>query len=183
MILGNKYIGKSTFRLGIAYVKFPSGQIDNDILTDPSYFNVSFFNTEYRRNSEGFEIIPNFIPYGDWNDTFSDIVSEELSDRISLDKYLCPSTDDYYLVGDFNSKMFRDLEIYITPCNENNTEGVVWKSKDEIDLVTQTGYINTAITRSYFDFDDFNDPVKSSKSKYDLVIAVLILILMTLMIQ
>ena len=74
MILGNKYIGKSTFRLGIAYIKFPSGQIDNSILTDPSYFSVSFSNTEYRRSSEGFELTPNFIPYGDWNDTFSDIV-------------------------------------------------------------------------------------------------------------
>ena len=153
--------------MGLAYVKFPSGQIDNDILTDPSYFSVSFSNTEYRRNSEGFEVVLHSIPYGYWNDTFSDIVSEELSDRISLDKYLCPSTDDYYLVGDFNSKVFRDIEIFITPCKENNTEGVVWKSKDEIDLVTQTGYINTAITRSYFDFDDFNDPVKTSLSQSD----------------
>ena len=167
MILGNKYIGKSTFRFGIAYVKFPSGQIDNDILTDPSYFNVSFFNTEYRRNSEGFEVVLNSIPYGYWNNTFSKFVGQELYDRITLDRYLCPSTDDYYLVGDFNSKVFRDIEIFITPWNQNNTEGVVWKSQDEINLVAQTGYINTAITRSYFDFDDYENPVKTFLSESD----------------
>ena len=63
-ILENKFIGKSTFKFGLAYVKFPSGQIDNDILTDPSYFNISFYNTEYRRSTEGFEVVLNSIPYG-----------------------------------------------------------------------------------------------------------------------
>ena len=88
MILINKYIGKSTFRLGIAYKRFPSGQIDNDILTDPSYFNVTFYNTEYRRSDQGFERIPIPIPYAYCNDTFLEFVEQELNDRISLSRHL-----------------------------------------------------------------------------------------------
>ena len=162
-----KYIGKSTFRLGIAYKKFPSGEIDNDILTDPTLFNVSFFNTEYRRSTEGYERIPIPISYGYCNDAFLDFVEPELNERVSLDKHLCPTEDDYYLVGDFNSKIFRDIEILITPWNETNNEGVVWKSRDQIDLLIQTGYINIAITRSYFDFDDYENPIKTFLSKSD----------------
>ena len=160
-----KYLGKNDFRMGLVYASFPSGIIGDNLLSDKSYFNVTFYNTEYHRTTEGSERIPILVPSGYCNDSFKEYVEPELFERMSLDKHICPSNDDYYMVGDYNSKLFRDLEIYITPCNENNNEGVVWQPKEEIDRAIYNGYINIAITRSYFDFNDYENPVKTFLSE------------------
>ena len=125
MILVNKYIGKSNFRIGLGYTKFGTFEHNHDILLDKTYFNISFFNTEYRYSNEtGQERIPYSIPFDYCNDSFSDFVEDEVSERFQLQTHLCPSTDDFYLVGDLNSRIYRDVEILITPCSESNNEGI-----------------------------------------------------------
>ena len=164
----NKYIGRSNFRLGLGYTKFTSFEPNNEILRDKSYFNVSFFNAEYRYSSErGYERRLNPIPYEYCNDTFSDYVQDEVTERFGLETHLCPLNSDYYLIGDLNSRVYRDIEIFITPWSEDNNEGVVWKSREEIDLVLNTGFINAPITISYFDFDDYVNPVKTILAEPD----------------
>ena len=156
-----KYIAKGTFKLGIAYTDFSTQSVGNNLLTDLSYFNVTFYNSEYVRTSGVSQRTPNQIPLGFCNDSYSEYTEQEVFERMQLDKYICPITDDYYLQGDFNSKIFRNIELYISPCNENNNQGVVWKSKDEIDRAVENGYINIALIRTYFDHDDYENPVKT----------------------
>ena len=126
MTLLNKYIGKSNFRIGLGYTKFGTFEHNNDILRDKSYFNVSLFNTEYRYSREtGQQRTPYLIPYDYCNDSFSEFVEEEVVDRFQLQTHICPSTDDYYLIGDLNSRIYRDIEILVTPCSEDNNQGVI----------------------------------------------------------
>ena len=168
MILVNKYIGKSNFRIGLGYTKFGTFEHNHDILRDKSYFNISIFNTEYRYSSErGQERETNLIPHDYCNDSFSDFVDDEVNERFQLQTHLCPSTDDYYLIGDLNSRIYRDIEILITPCSESNNEGIIWKSQAEIEEVITTGFINVPITISYFDFDNYESPVKTILSEPD----------------
>ena len=168
MTLLNKYIGKSNFRIGLGYTKFGTFEHNNDILRDKSYFNVSLFNTEYRYSREtGQQRTPYLIPYDYCNDSFSEFVEEEVVDRFQLQTHICPSTDDYYLVGDVNSIIYRDIEILVTPCSEDNNQGVIWKSQEEINEVINTGFINVPITVSYFDFDNYESPVKTILSEPD----------------
>ena len=101
------------------------------------------------------------MPSASWNDSYLGLVNQEVFDNLALDKYICPISDDYYLQGDYNSKIFRDIEVFVSPCNENNTQGVVWKPKEEIDYIIETGFINIAIMRTYFDYDDYENPVKT----------------------
>ena len=162
MKLLNKYIGKSNFRIGIGYSQIGTFVPNNEILKDETIFNISFFNTEYRYSSErGQERILNSIPYDFCNDSFSDFVEQEVEERFQFQTHLCPSTDDYYLIGDLNSQIYRDIEILISPWSEDNTEGIIWKSREEIDQVVNTGFINAPLTISYFDFDDYENSVKT----------------------
>ena len=139
----------------------------NNVLKDPSYFNVSFFNTEYRHNNNGgYDRILNTIPHDYCNDTFLEFIEPEVYHRFALDTHLCASNKDFYLVGDLNSKVYRGIEILVWPCR-NVTGGVIWKPKEEIDAIITGGFVNTPITRSYFDFDDFENPVKTFLSDSD----------------
>ena len=115
IVLTNKHIGKSTFKIALAYIKFPTGEIGDNLLNDKSYFNISFYNTEFQRNSEGYTRNLTEMPFSSCNDTYLEYVEQELNDRISLNKYICPSNTDYYIQGDLNSQIFRDIEIFVTP--------------------------------------------------------------------
>ena len=168
MTLLNKYIGKTNFRVGLGYTRFDKFEPNNSILLDQTYFNVSFFNVEYRYSAElNYERIMNPIPFEYCNDSFSDFVEDEVRERFSIETHICPSTTDFYLVGDLNSRVYRDIEIFIAPWNENNNNGVVWKPREEIDFVLNTGFINAPITISYFDFDDYVNPVKTILAEPD----------------
>ena len=164
----NKYIGKSTFRIGLGYTEFATKEINNDILLDQTYFNVSFYNTEYHNFESGvFERVLNPITVGYCNDTFLKFIKPALNDRLSLGTHLCPIGEDYFLVGDLNSRIFRHIEIFVVPCTNDTVAGVTWKPQEEIERVITSGFINTAITRSYFDFDDYDAPVKTFLSEAD----------------
>ena len=92
---------------------------------DKSYFNVTFLNTEYRYSREQGQVrIPYTIPFDYCNDSFSDLVEPEIRERFSIETHLCPSTDDFYIVRDLKSEVYRGIEIFVTPCDENNNEGV-----------------------------------------------------------
>ena len=156
-----KYIGKGSFRLGMAYTSLVTGEIGNNLLSDQSYLNITFYNAEYHRSNGNRERTPHLMPSASWNDSYLGLVNQEVFDNLALDKYICPISDDYYLQGDYNSKIFRDIEVFVSPCNENNTQGVVWKPKEEIDYIIETGFINIAIMRTYFDYDDYENPVKT----------------------
>ena len=166
--LVNKYIGKSNFRIGLGYTKFGTFEHNHDILRDETYFNISMFNAEYRYNSEtGQERILNVIPYDYCNDSFSNLIEDEVIERFQLQTHICPSTDDYYLIGDLNSRVYRDIEIFITPCNNDTSQDITWKPQEEIDDVINSGFINAPIAVSYFDFDNYESPVKTILSEPD----------------
>ena len=121
----NKYIGKSTFRIGLGYTEFATKEINNDILLDQTYFNVSFYNTEYHNFESGvFERVLNPITVGYCNDTFLKFIKPALNDRLSLGTHLCPIGEDYFLVGDLNSRIFRHIEIFVVPCTNDTVAGV-----------------------------------------------------------
>ena len=87
---------------------------------------MSFFNTEYKYTQEtGYVRTVHPIPYDNCNDSFSGVIEEEPIERFGLNYHLCPANTDYYLVGEQNSRIFRQVEIFIAPCNENNNEGIV----------------------------------------------------------
>lgn len=93
------------------------------------------------------------------NDTFP-FSGDEIYQRKGMDSYLCPQNNDYYLQGDFNSEVFSDVEILIYKCVNSTENNNHCKSDAEISNKVSTGYLDIAIVNSYFDFDDYQNPIK-----------------------
>ena len=73
---------------------------------------------------------------------------------------MCPVRSDYFLQGDFNSEVFYDIEIYISKCSDTTQNENFWKDEEEINRVINSGYIDIALLNTYFDFDDYENPIK-----------------------
>ena len=87
-----------------------------------------------------------------------------------MDRYLCPVSSDYFLQGDFNSEVFYDIEIYVTKCSNITQNNTIWKDEEEIDRVINSGYIDIALLNTFFDFDDYEDPIKTYLSANEILL-------------
>ena len=154
------YIAKENyFAVAIAYISYPSGQIGSNFLADQTYFTISFNNLNYTRSNGEYYIQNMPVELAYCNDTFP-FSNSEFYQRKSMSSYLCPINNEYYIQGDFNSKEFVDVEIIIhkwVNSSENNNH---CKSQDEISKAVNGGYIDIALVNTYFDFDDYKNPIK-----------------------
>ena len=77
---------QGNFDIGVAYVSLTNGSVDENLLTDPTYFNVTFSHAIHRRvdNIEE-EKSYDFIPIDYCGDRF---VKHEVSKLNKIDKYL-----------------------------------------------------------------------------------------------
>ena len=154
------YIAKNgDFDIAIGYISYPSGEIGANYLADPTYFTINFDNTEYKRMPGEYNITNRYIQLDYCNDTFP-MSQEEFYKRKGMNRYLCPVHKDYFLQGDFNSKVFSDVEVLVFKCVNSTTNNNHWKSEEDIANVINNGYLDIALVHSYFDFDDYQNPIK-----------------------
>jgi len=73
-----------------------------------------------------------------------------------MNKYICPDTDDFVVMGNTYSSIQKDFEIKI-----NRWSGSSCKTDAEIDAEMENTNINILMVNSYFDFDDYDEPVKT----------------------
>ena len=79
----------------------------------------------------------------------------------NISSYLCPIHNDYFLQGDFNSEVFRDVEILIFKCVNSTQNNNHCKTQQQISDAVNNGYLDIALINSYFDFDDYENPIKT----------------------
>ena len=77
-----------------------------------------------------------------------------------MTNYLCPIRNDYILQGDFNSKEFHGIRLEIAKCQNSTENGNHCKTEEQIETVVHSGYIDISLVNSYFDFDDYETPIK-----------------------
>ena len=94
------------------------------------------------------------IEYEYWNDKFPH-VDKALYDRIGFQSYLCPKNSDFFIRANYNSEFYEFIQISLSKWSGSNC-----KSDDEINDVINSHYIDIGIVSTYFDFNDYTDPVK-----------------------
>ena len=77
-----------------------------------------------------------------------------------MSDFLCPLDKSYILQGDFNSKKFYGTRIEVDKCRNTTENGNHCKSEEEINQKINSGYIEISLVNSYFDFDDYDTPIK-----------------------
>ena len=129
----------------------------SDKLLDPTYFKfgVNQVHCELSSNENGFTYSLTPIEYEFWGDRFPN-VDKSLYDRIGLQMFICPKNTDFYISGNFNSLNYEAIQVSLSKWTGSN-----WKNDAEIDKVLSSIYIDFQVLSTYFDFNDFVNPVKS----------------------
>ena len=132
---------------------------------DETYFKVEFYNVFYTDANDTFDRAFTSINMTQCTRELFPYTGQNLYDRLLIDRYLCPESKEYSLMGDSNSKSFKDMEIFISKWS--NSSGIACQTSDEIDRVMNEGFIDIAYTNAYFDFDDYDMPIKTYLSSSD----------------
>ena len=93
------------------------------------------------------------IEYEYWGSKFPH-VSENVYNRVDLSSYLWPKNTDFFIRSNFNSDNYEIIEVNLMTCSGDN-----WKSDNEILELLQTHTLSIALLSSFFDFDDYDNPV------------------------
>ncbi|CAI2373460.1 unnamed protein product [Moneuplotes crassus] len=72
----------------------------------------------------------------------------------------CPNYTDFQIQGNINSNSYKYFELNIKRCN-NVTSGVVCNTDEEINNIIQNTDLNIFQVNTYFDFDDYEQPIKT----------------------
>ena len=80
---------------------------------------------------------------------------------MNINSLLWPESTDLYVMGNSFADNYTFFELSITRWSGTDSKGNPWKSDAEIDTAIDSTYIQLAMINNYFDFDDFNQPIKS----------------------
>ena len=145
------YIGKGNFAFAVRL----TGP-NPELLLDTSYFTFSVNNANYLKNST-FQVqrISTLIEMESCDDNFPG-VRKDIYDRAGLSLFLCPKNTDYYLQSNFHSDDYSGVEILLQKWSSGSCQ-----SDAVIQDVLDTHFVELALLNSYFDFEDYDDPIKT----------------------
>ena len=126
-----------------------------EILFDKTYFTFELLQISYTRDNsaKGYTSLYTQIPYELCGTKFP-YVEKSIYDRLNLSYSIWPKSTDFFLRSNFNSDNYESVQISFIKWN-----GASWKSDAEINKVLSTHMIDFSIVSSYFDFDDYENPV------------------------
>ena len=79
---------------------------------------------------------------------------------MKIEKYIWPKSNNLTVLGNKFSENFTYFEINFKRCvNDSNFNN--WKSNDEINAALNKASLTIALVNTYYDFDDFSNPVKT----------------------
>ena len=99
-------------------------------------------------------MISTSIEYEYWNNRFPH-VDKAIYDRIGFQSYLCPKNSDFFVRANYNSENYELVQVNLYKWSGSNC-----KSDAEINDVINSHYIDIGIISTYFDFNDYTNPVK-----------------------
>ena len=156
------YIGHSGFALGMSYMDYANNpSVIHNYLADQTYFGVRFleFNLVRNANKTSTSTTTSF-EMGNWTEKEFEGIHEDVFQDKVMNGFLCPLNKNYTLQGDYNSRDFYGVRIEIQKCINTTDNGNHWKSDEEINQIINSGYVEISLVNSYFDFDDYDTPIK-----------------------
>ena len=111
----------------------------------------------------------NDIPYDYWGQNFKFVTDEEQYNRIGLSRYACPTSTDYYISSDYFASQFANLQVIVKKCTNTTENGNHCKTDAEIEDKMNNSRMQAAIISTYFDYDDYNNPIKTFLGPMDII--------------
>ena len=111
----------------------------------------------------------NDIPYDYWGQNFKFVTDEEQYNRIGLSRYACPTSTDYYISSDYFASQFANLQVIVKRCINTTENGNHCKTDAEIEDKMNNSRMQAAIISTYFDYDDYENPIKTYLGPMDVI--------------
>ena len=86
---------------------------------------------------------------------------QQAVDDLNIEDYLCPMTYDFELLGNDFSDSYSFFSVEAVRWVNGTYDGLTCKTDAEIDEVINTLTIDMTMVNSFFDFDNYDDPVQS----------------------
>lgn len=142
-------IGKANFAFAFAY-----RGTNADFLLDSQYFTLKIVQKQQRTDANGNKVITEIdLGVQFWGDTFPYSDKTQTS-KLGIAAFFCPKTFDYSLSANQYSDYYETIEIRLERCSAGCGATTI------IDNFFVDGYFELVITNSYFDFNDYDQPVK-----------------------
>ena len=141
----------SNFQFAIRVSNYATGSLtQND-----SYFSINLKQYEITDNQETSQDIGLSL----WGDRFNyEFSRSNIAQEVST-TFLCPDSYDFQIQGDNFASIFKYVQLQLNKW-ENGT-GIQWESQTNIDNAVNQINIQILVVNSYFDFEDFNNPLKT----------------------
>ena len=133
-----------------------------EILFDPTYLTFQIQQISYLRDNStyGYTTKIDEIPYENCGNKFP-YTEQSVYQRLDLSSYICPKNTDFYLRSNSNSYNFQAIQVRFLKCTGNSC-----KSQSDIAKAFVNNFIDFAIISSYFDSNDYENPVHHYKFIY-----------------
>ena len=128
-----------------------------DILSDETYISMRINQISIYKQ----DITIKTMQLVNWTYDYFPNINKQLLQKMNINYYLWPESTDLYVMGNTFADNFTFFELLITRWSGTDSKGNHWKSDTEIDAAIDSTFIQFAMINNYFDFDDFNQPIKS----------------------
>ena len=154
--------------MAIGFHSIDNSILDSQIL-DSTYFTIfpTMTHTQWINNTVQFTYEP--IEYGYWNENDLPGIDQKVFQRANFSNYLCLKTNDYYLKSDQNGDQSSYITIFVSEWSNSTFSSIICKTEEEIDNFMGSLFVNIATISGYFDFDDYQQPIKTYLNDYEQV--------------
>ena len=133
---------------------------DGTVYTDESYVTYEIFQQRGIRDGGGGY---NFTTTEfNWSQCGTELFPyENLLERSSygIEEFTCPMHRNLSVQGNSYNTNYNFFEIVVKRCSNSSGTGVVWADTADIDSESRNLTLNLALVNSYFDYDDYKNPI------------------------
>lgn len=143
----------SDFSLGVA---IQSNYFD--VMSDETYISLQFFQIVY--DDSGISSQQPISKALCGNDYFR-YEDQDLVDSFGISYYICPVTNEFEVQGNIFADTYKYFGFTIKKCSGTTASGAACASEADIEEALQYIDLRVALVNSYFDFEDYNQPVQT----------------------
>lgn len=131
-----------------------------DLTTDETYLFLEINQVyAYTDASDNILYTTDNIDYDQCGSTYFKYDEQWVLDDFGISEYICPTSSNFVIQGNEFSDSYRYFEIIISKCTNGTRPGVTWQTASDIEDAIDDLNVDLSIVNSYFDFDDYNNPI------------------------
>ena len=86
-------------------------------------------------------------------------INQTFIKTVGIDQYYCPVARNFSIAASYYASRYDYIQLKVFRCINSTSSSVVCKSTKEIDDAAKVSTLRFPITNTYFDFNNYNEPI------------------------